>query len=334
MERVQVLIDKLVQQRGAGESAAQLLYTVQLLQTELTQMQQQKETFSSRKVSVVMPANFAAQQQEVIAVQAPPTPVEKPAPIQVEQPAPPQKEIETFVPPVQKVAEVERPPVVQETVSIPVSHQPYQPKLQPPVEEPSPQVEKEKTPTPQKDLFGNEAYTLRRPTQVQPEPKEEEEEIPQPIYFEKIEPVQQPAPARPPAEPQPFDALAETPTLLQHIPPQVEAPKEINQLIAQQHTSLNDRLKEEKIELAHKLKDTPIKDLRKAIGINDRFEFVSELFRGDEAMYERSIKTINSFHILGEAEYWMNRELKVKLGWNDNKDTVQHFYGLVRRRFS
>jgi hypothetical protein len=93
-------------------------------------------------------------------------------------------------------------------------------------------------------------------------------------------------------------------------------------------------LKQENKELGHVLKDSPVKDLRKAVGINERFVFVQELFRGDEVMYERSIKTINNFQILQEAEYWMNRELKVKLGWNDNKDIVQHFYQLVRRRFS
>ncbi len=37
-------------------------------------------------------------------------------------------------------------------------------------------------------------------------------------------------------------------------------------------------------------------------------------------MYERSIKTINAFRILPEAEYWMERELKVKLGWDENRD--------------
>lgn len=105
-------------------------------------------------------------------------------------------------------------------------------------------------------------------------------------------------------------------------------------MIAENKESLNDRLKQEKKEVVHTLKDSPIKDLRKGIGINDRFTFVSELFRGDEAMYERSIKTINSFHILSEAEYWINRELKVKLGWNDTSPLVQHFYQLVRRRFS
>jgi hypothetical protein len=99
--------------------------------------------------------------------------------------------------------------------------------------------------------------------------------------------------------------------------------------------SLNDRLKQGgKAELVEVLKETPIKDLRKAIGINDRFLFINDLFRGDEAMYERSIKTINSFNIYPEAEYWISRELKVKLGWNNELPAVVQFDQLVKRRFS
>jgi len=62
--------------------------------------------------------------------------------------------------------------------------------------------------------------------------------------------------------------------------------------------------------------------------------FVNQLFRGDEVMYERSLKTINGFRILPEAEYWMERELKVKLGWDENREATRHFYQLVKRRFS
>jgi len=93
-------------------------------------------------------------------------------------------------------------------------------------------------------------------------------------------------------------------------------------------------LKTEKTELVEILTESPIRDLKKGIGINDRYVFLSELFRGDDAMYERSIKTINGFRILAEAEYWIERELKVKLGWDDGKATTQHFYQLVKRRFS
>jgi hypothetical protein len=126
------------------------------------------------------------------------------------------------------------------------------------------------------------------------------------------------------------DPLKEIPTLAH----QEQIHKEINDLIGQPHTSLNDRLKTGKTELADVLTEVPVRDLKKAIGINDRYVFVNELFRGDEAMYERSIKTINAFRILPEAEYWMERELKVKLAWDDGKATTQHFYQLVKRRFS
>lgn len=101
-----------------------------------------------------------------------------------------------------------------------------------------------------------------------------------------------------------------------------------------QPESLNEKLKQARVELADTLKETPIRDLRKAIGINDRFLFIDELFRGDEAMYERSIKTINSFNIYPEAEYWIVRELKTKLGWSQGSKVVDHFDQLIRRRFS
>ena len=126
-----------------------------------------------------------------------------------------------------------------------------------------------------------------------------------------------------------FDPLFEIPTLSHQ-----QGVKEINELVSVQNESLNDRLKQNKTEVVEVLKHEPIKDLRKAIGINDRFVFINDLFRGDEAMYERSIKTINGFHIFPEAEYWINRELIVKLGWDADSEIVRHFYHLVKRRFS
>jgi hypothetical protein len=125
-----------------------------------------------------------------------------------------------------------------------------------------------------------------------------------------------------------FDPLFEIPTLSHQ-----QGVKEINEMAEHQAESLNDRLRQEKTEVVEVLKHEPIKDLRKAIGINDRFVFINDLFRGDEAMYERSIKTINSFHIFQEAEYWISRELIVKLGWDKDSEIVKHFIHLVKRRF-
>ena len=109
---------------------------------------------------------------------------------------------------------------------------------------------------------------------------------------------------------------------------------EFNTVLAKQEESLNEKLKEERVEIATALQEVPIRDLRKAIGVNDRFLFVNDLFRGDENMYERSIKTINGFNIYPEAEYWIQRELKVKLSWPDNSESAKIFDQLIKRRFS
>jgi hypothetical protein len=124
------------------------------------------------------------------------------------------------------------------------------------------------------------------------------------------------------------------PTLAHHLNDTAKQKREINETIADNTASLNDKLKQSKIDLGDTLTETHIRDLKKAIGINDRFLYINELFRGDETMYERSIKTINSFSILPEAEYWIQRELKTKIGWNDSNETVKQFNQLVKRRFT
>jgi hypothetical protein len=137
-----------------------------------------------------------------------------------------------------------------------------------------------------------------------------------------------------------FETEEDIPTLThQHRPspePKKEmAGKEINDAAsAGNNSSLNERLKQSKIDLGDTLTEAPVRDLRKAIGVNDRFLFINELFRGDEAVYERSIKTINSFSIFAEAEYCIQRELKVKHGWDAGNERVDQFYQLVKRRFS
>jgi hypothetical protein len=125
-----------------------------------------------------------------------------------------------------------------------------------------------------------------------------------------------------------FDPVNEVPTLAHQ--------KEVYELndVHIDGDSMNDKLKEEKKELGSTIKGDTVHDLRRAIGINDRFRFINELFRGDEAMYERSIKTINGFSTAAEAETWIQRELKVKIGWNDNNQTVKDFDQVVKRRFS
>ena len=81
--------------------------------------------------------------------------------------------------------------------------------------------------------------------------------------------------ARPPFV---YDPIEDVPTLA-HQTPLAKTHFSKNEIPFEYPESLNDRLKEKKIELSDKLTDAPIKDLKKAIGVNDRFLFINELFQ-------------------------------------------------------
>jgi len=91
---------------------------------------------------------------------------------------------------------------------------------------------------------------------------------------------------------------------------------------------------EEKKEVAEKIALEPIKDLRGAIGINDKFQFMEELFNKDESLFESSIKTINAYKNFAEAQFWIKQNLRNKFNWDDDAKTVIAFDQLVKRRFS
>ena len=201
-------------------------------------------------------------------------------------------------------------------------------------------------------VSGKAAYDLYKPV-AKPEPEPAVEPMPEPET-----PVPEPAPMpTPKPEPEPIphfveqkpwysvfpsqeektspwalDPVLEVPTLAH----QEKAVSELNDTMIAEGSaaSLNDKLRQNKAEMSSVLQEAPIRDLKKAISINDRHRFIHELFRGDETMYERSIKTINTFHIFAEAEFWIQRELKVKLGWNTTLELVKTFDQLVKRRFS
>ncbi len=127
------------------------------------------------------------------------------------------------------------------------------------------------------------------------------------------------------------DAFTAIPTMAFQIQKEVY---ELNDTMIAEAESINTKWQDRQVEVATVLERTPIKDFRKAININDRYLFINDLFRGDEAMYERSLKTIQGFSILPEATFWIQRELKLKLGWTEGSQAVKLFDQLVSRRFS
>jgi hypothetical protein len=87
-------------------------------------------------------------------------------------------------------------------------------------------------------------------------------------------------------------------------------------------------------ELQEKLALDPIKDLKAAIGINDKFQFIATLFGGDEKAFEQAVKTINGFKIYPEAQFWIKSNLREQNKWDDTTDVVKAFDLLVKRRFA
>jgi hypothetical protein len=103
------------------------------------------------------------------------------------------------------------------------------------------------------------------------------------------------------------------------VPPAI--PKEINTTITN-------------TELQEKLALDPIKDLKAAIGINDKFQFISSLFNGDEKAFEQAVKSINGFKIYAEAQFWIKSNLRGQYKWDDTAEVVKAFDLLVKRRFA
>ncbi len=74
-------------------------------------------------------------------------------------------------------------------------------------------------------------------------------------------------------------------------------------------------------------------DLRSAIGINEKFLFINELFNGDMGRYNKAIDELNSMqNKTGIDTYLM--EIKIEKQWSDDDDAFIKFKELVDRKFS
>ena len=114
----------------------------------------------------------------------------------------------------------------------------------------------------------------------------------------------------------------------------MEKPKDVFESKVETITSIKEEPIVIKKEVADKIALEPIKDLRTAIGINDKFQFMETLFNKEEALFESSIKTINAFKNFAEAQFWIKQNLRNKYQWEEESLVVIAFDQLVKRRFS
>ncbi len=72
-----------------------------------------------------------------------------------------------------------------------------------------------------------------------------------------------------------------------------------------------------------------ITDLKKAIGLNDRFRLKHDLFDNNETLLFETIDALNSLSCMADADAY----LKERFAWKADDATVVYFYEILERKF-
>lgn len=89
---------------------------------------------------------------------------------------------------------------------------------------------------------------------------------------------------------------------------------------------ISNRTKRE--DVASQFKLTPIASINSAIGINERFELINELFGGDKQGFDETMEILNRAHSFVEAYNYLDQNFD----WDMENAYVQRILELIRRK--
>lgn len=135
------------------------------------------------------------------------------------------------------------------------------------------------------------------------------------VITNSVEPTPEPAPVPKPA-PRPIPAPA----------PREEVPQRLGDVIAKGVTTLADKMAEEQPTAPF----NRITDIRKAIGLNDKFLMIRDLFGGDVNLYEDTINHLNEFDDLDECMIFIVENFR----WNPDSEGAKLLVSLLERKLS
>jgi hypothetical protein len=92
--------------------------------------------------------------------------------------------------------------------------------------------------------------------------------------------------------------------------------------------SVNDSINNDSSKLEHKLSNMPVKSIKSSIGINDKFQYIRELFEGSADDFVKTIDELDAMENIKEAVDYLQTNFK----WKKN-DTSLKFVNLIKRRF-
>ncbi len=100
--------------------------------------------------------------------------------------------------------------------------------------------------------------------------------------------------------------------------------------------SLHQRIASDKEDksIGARMQQQPISSIRDAIGINEKFLFINELFKGDIGVYRQAMDDLNEKGGMQAAFDYLN-ELAAKYSWDANRstDTIEKLANIVQRRY-
>lgn len=242
------------------------------------------------------------------------------------------------------LSDVERDEPKQEEVAVePEVEVEVEPEIEVVVEpepEPEPIAEPEPTVAPKGNggLFDMEDIPVRTrssrkmislytsPFAAETKPKAEEPKV-EPVAKQepKAEPTVAPEPkveAKPEPAPVPTPAPAPAPVAQ----PTAE-PVRLGDVLGGKTTTLADKMADDSAPTAA---FNRITDLRKAIGLNDKFLMIRDLFDGDAARYEDTITTLNEFDDLDECMIYIVENFV----WNPDSEGAKLLVSLIERKLA
>lgn len=92
--------------------------------------------------------------------------------------------------------------------------------------------------------------------------------------------------------------------------------------------SVNDIRSDDMSKLEHKLSNRPLSSIQSAIGINDRFQYIRELFEGSADNFVKAVTELDSMNDMKEAVDYLQTNFK----WKKNEASLK-FVNLIKRRF-
>ena len=88
-------------------------------------------------------------------------------------------------------------------------------------------------------------------------------------------------------------------------------------------------------DLAAKLSESPVSDLSKVLGVNEKLLYAKELFAGDMTKFNEVVSFFNSAGYFDKARSFMEYNLIEQYNWmsKDKKASAREFVKLIRRRY-